>query len=102
MFQKSGPGHVYLLYCPRLGLYKIGMTHDVESVDQRFRQINGAFPHQLLVVASRRFQNAAGVEVELHKRFKDVRVGGEWFALQPGDAALARHRLKYDPTDEPG
>jgi hypothetical protein len=72
------PGHVYLM-ADSTGLYKIGHSKDpssrVKSVTSRANPVT-----LICQIAS---DNAVYLEYELHERFHDERVSGEWFALSP-------------------
>ena len=70
------PGYVYLMACSS-GYYKIGRSNNPEK---RLK----ALTHSALglkLVASKLVDDASVEEKSLHERFKDVRAGGEWFAI---------------------
>jgi len=46
----------------------------------RLRSLQGGCPDRLIVIALIRSDNAAGLEAELHLRFREFRRHGEWFA----------------------
>jgi hypothetical protein len=70
------PGYAYLM-ADSTGLYKIGHSKDpslrVKSVTSRANPVT-----LICQIAS---DNAVYLEYELHERFHDERVSGEWFAL---------------------
>jgi hypothetical protein len=72
------PGYAYLM-ADSTGLYKIGHSKDpssrVKSVTSRANPVT-----LICQIAS---DNAVYLEYELHERFHDERVSGEWFALTP-------------------
>jgi hypothetical protein len=72
------PGYVYLM-ADSAGLYKIGHSKDPST---RLKNVTSrANPVTLICqIAS---DNAVYLEYELHERFHDERVSGEWFALTP-------------------
>lgn len=72
------PGYAYLM-ADSTGLYKIGHSKDPST---RVKQVTSrANPVTLICqIAS---DNAVYLEYELHERFHDERVSGEWFALCP-------------------
>lgn len=72
----------YLYLISGGGLTKIGIADDVKK---RVKTLNLASPVQLEVIASFFVPNAMTVEGELHTRFKDKRVRGEWFDLSQSD-----------------
>lgn len=75
------PGFVYILRSTT-GHYKIGRTKDPEN---RLRIFDVKLPFRVdftLLISSDRHRK---LEQELHRRFADKRLDGEWFALTPED-----------------
>lgn len=68
---------VYFIQCAS-GEIKIGTARDVA---QRLNRLQTAHPEALRVLAV--LPGGLGLERELHERFADIRVGGEWFAPAP-------------------
>lgn len=62
--------------------FKIGRSG---NIPRRLRVLQTAAPHPVTLVASWTGINGVRVERELHARFADRRVTGEWFALMPDD-----------------
>jgi len=67
--------HIYLVYAPDLGRYKIGRSHNPV---QRVRSLGGS-PCAVELVWSGPCGHASLVERALHARFRDQRAHGEWF-----------------------
>ncbi|MEM9926692.1 MAG: GIY-YIG nuclease family protein [Cyanobacteria bacterium P01_D01_bin.50] len=74
----SDYGHIYIVHAIGTNRYKIGLTR--RDVETRFRELNSsqsAYPLELMGSIST--WNVAEVERELHQRFANYRVHGEWF-----------------------
>lgn len=68
--------YLYLLYSES-GLYKIGISNDIEK---RMKALQGASGFKITCLAYYKTkENARTVEGKLHKLFKKFRVEGEWF-----------------------
>lgn len=80
--KKNYPGWIYLLRGEN-GLYKIGMTK--RTPDQRLAEFSPKLPFDSLLVDTIESQDAVRLELEIHERFADKRVRGEWFALNQED-----------------
>lgn len=68
-------GFVYILGNPAMpGLYKVGFTE--RSPSARAEELSGAtaIPCPFDVLCYAEFPNARGVEQEMHKEFKDMRI----------------------------
>lgn len=74
------PVFVYLFRAQN-GLYKIGISNNPAK---RLASL-ATGPVAIELAWSRRFENAKSAERDLHIRFSDKRVRGEWFALEPAD-----------------
>jgi len=81
-------GYIYLGF-DASGLFKIGITNDVEKRLRQFRTANPTFFLLLHIPV----EHPAVVEVELHTKFSDKRVRGEWFCLDGGDLLYIYDRL---------
>lgn len=79
----SRPSVVYLIRAAN-GLVKIGKTFNVVK---RFNTLNIGSPLDLEVVGVIHSENANEIERDLHARFADRRVKGEWFNLSSDDLA---------------
>lgn len=67
---------VYLIRCDATGNTKIGYSRDPRS---RLATLQTASPNRLRLVAC--FDGDESLEADLHQRFRDYRVNGEWFRL---------------------
>lgn len=66
--------YVYLMECG--GKYKIGISRDVE---RRAKQLdNRPFPVNV-ICKSAKIKHAETAEEQLHKKYNEHRIGGEWF-----------------------
>jgi uncharacterized Zn finger protein (UPF0148 family) len=81
--RKTKAGYVYLMSSAN-GLYKIGRSKNVE---QRRGDLNRQFPIQIGVIHSVLCKDYAKVERDLHSKYRQKRVGHEWFRLTPQDVA---------------
>lgn len=81
---------VYLLRCGTY--YKIGMS---DNVAWRVQQLSVALPMEVQHVHTIRTDDPARLEKELHTRFADKRVRGEWFSLDLFDVDELCH---YEPA----
>jgi Meiotically up-regulated gene 113 len=73
-------GYIYIGYDQK-GLFKIGMT---ENVQKRQKQIQNMNPNFYMFLAYK-VDSPAVAEVTIHERFKEKRVVGEWFELTAED-----------------
>lgn len=79
---KALRGYVYLLKMVNGEYYKIGRTKNYQNRLETFG-VKLPFPveYEYILQAKDMYQ----LERELHQRFADKRVGGEWFALSQAD-----------------
>jgi hypothetical protein len=78
-----------------LGPVKIGLTgNSDQALRKRVKDLQTGSPHPLRVLAVLR----GGLRTEslLHSRFRESRVRGEWFALDPGLISLIRYLREID------
>ena len=80
------PMHVYLVRTTE-GLCKIGITQDM---DTRINALKTVVPYGIETLHSLFHKDAKEIERDLHKRFADKRVNGEWFRLDEADIACIR------------
>jgi hypothetical protein len=73
-------GFVYVIHAQGCGLFKIGWAKDPAK---RIRDLQTASPDALELVGSR--PGTLRDEADLHRRFRPLRIRGEWFALAPED-----------------
>ena len=74
----KGGGFIYLLFCENDGIYKIGKA---KNVSERMGNIQPKFPAKTELLHYFFSENYDGAERELHKRYEELRVSGEWFRL---------------------
>ena len=97
------PSYVYLL---RAGLFfKIGKS---DKVSKRIGSIQTANPSKVMLVAKFKCDSsdeARKLEKELHKRYKDRKVSGEWFSFTKEELDLVKEygklksgKLPYCPV----
>lgn len=77
---KTG-GYVYLLQSPTKA-YKIGRTR---NPDNRLETFSVKLPFEVEYTCVIRCDDMYSLEKELHGRFADKRINGEWFNLSPED-----------------
>lgn len=85
----STEGHVYVLYAPDSGYYKIGRT---SSLNERVSSIAGFVPFPIELVHSFQTDNMIRLERGLHRVYETAkkRINGEWFQLSTDDLALLK------------
>lgn len=66
------------------GPIKIGVTKNIRN---RLQQIQGQSPHKVSLISA--FCGSSVLEREIHKRFSDGRLFGEWFSCSPQLIAYA-------------
>lgn len=80
---------IYLLQSE--SLYKIGIAKDVDS---RWKSINN-LPYEVNIISySDLINNPNKIEAELHNKYKNKRVNGEWFSLSPEEVEEVRNYLQ--------
>jgi len=77
------PGYVYLFQRPLDGAYKIGMSSNPTI---RLKQICDKFPGTIRIYTTKT-DNMRKTEAELHQKYNDCRVDGEWFTLSQHDVS---------------
>lgn len=75
------PGFVYLLASSEEGCYKIGRTKDPQRRLKQFKSMIMPAGYECLIET----QNMRQLEADLHIKFKDQRIQGEWFNLTNED-----------------
>jgi hypothetical protein len=89
--KRNTPGYVYILQGDN-GLYKIGSTN---RLDRRIWEVSHYSGVRCELYYSVETANMNELEKKLHKQFKDMRVYGEWFDLNPlelAGAVMAMHK----------
>jgi hypothetical protein len=74
-------GYVYLIQSPT-GSYKIGRSKNIAN---RLKTFNVKLPFEIEIEHVISCSDYRAAERELHKRYADKRVNGEWFALTRDD-----------------
>lgn len=74
--------HVYVIACVKSGepLCKVGIA---SSPERRVRQLSTASPYPLSLVMAARTRHPELAEVLAHSCLAEVRLNGEWFAVDP-------------------
>ena len=78
--KKTTPGYVYLIKSGEH--YKIGRTKNLKT---RVKSFETSLPLGATVVHSFETDDTTEAEIELHARFSDKRINGEWFNLVQDD-----------------
>jgi hypothetical protein len=85
-------GAIYVVYSPRLNLYKIGKSKNVAARIGTIRaDIMDKKAHVVFYLVA---HNMAKAERHLHAKYSYRRVEGEWFDLQKGDIEEIRNMGK--------
>lgn len=87
---KPKPGYVYLLQS-QSGHYKIGLTKNPEH---RAKTFGIQLPFEVEFICLIQTEDMPTLETELHTRFADKRVNGEWFNLAPEDVEYIKGLAK--------
>lgn len=98
-------GQVYIVRIDDTPFYKIGVT--VNRVEQRIASIFGTLcPLEISTIHAIYTNDVYRLESELHRRFNEKRVGGEFFALGAQDVSELvslpsniRYTQPYDNSD---
>ena len=75
---------VYVMFCPRKKLYKLGSSHNAQGRKVQFRVVE-ALLEILYEIPTISRDEAYTLENALKKRFVHGHRGGEWYALEPKD-----------------
>lgn len=84
--KKRAPGFVYLIRS-ETGYYKIGRTVNPEN---RIRTFSVRLPFRIEYEHLIKCADQIALEKELHTKFADKRIDGEWFELTPDDVAYIK------------
>lgn len=80
-------GYVYLIREMNEGHFKIGLTSNPED---RLNHFSVKLPFKVEHTCLIETGDMYTLEAQLHDRFADKRVDGEWFALEPEDVAYIK------------
>ena len=80
-------GWVYLLKSGNH--YKVGRGDDLE---RRVKQVTTALPEKVDLLHAIKTDDPPGIESYWHRRFKEKRLNGEWFALNAADIKAFKRR----------
>ena len=69
-------GYLYLIHCVGFPYYKIGITKDI---DARLSSMQSSLPFQLELEFAVLAENFLIKERELHSKYANNRLNGEWF-----------------------
>lgn len=84
--RKSRPGLIYFLLADN-GLYKIGRT---KNLRKRIKDLGVKLPYDLKLEIVIKTEDMYWLETELHQRFSENQVRGEWFQLNESDLEYIR------------
>jgi len=87
-------------------LYLIEASEDIVKIvisvkpKQRLSSLQTSNPDKLKLVAYTFGGDAGGIESELHEKYADCRLKGEWFDLPKGDYERLKKRVKNDNVEK--
>lgn len=81
--------YIYIIKCKNL--YKIGIS---ERVKKRFQTFNTSNPFELELIFFHPVKLARIVEKDIHHKFSEKRIKGEWFKLNKKDLNSIMSELK--------
>lgn len=76
--EEARRGFVYFIKNPEAGLVKIGRTR---NIDTRIHQLEWEYKSKLSLIKKIPTDNAVLLEKEMHERYSDFHIEGEWFEL---------------------
>lgn len=91
-------GFIYLIKADT-GHYKIGRTKELK---RRMNLFNVNLPFQIELIHTFPSTDYVGAETDLHHRFAEKRVNGEWFQLSDDEVEWLKLIESYDPIDDEG
>jgi len=95
--RKNTNGYVYLIHCKETTFYKIGISKNYYGA--RLQVLQTGCPFELEMIYVIHSNDHCNLEKELHDKFEDKRVRGEWFDL---DEASLDTAIKYlEDTHQP-
>ena len=94
--KKAKEGHIYIVFCNRSKLYKIGMT--CTNPTERFKQLKISNP-DIQQHSTFKTDDVVSTESWLHYVYSDKRVSGEWFELNESDLERIKEILTTEEYD---
>lgn len=85
--EKPTKGLVYLLKIEDRDEYKIGVT---TNLDKRVTQLSTQMPFELEIINTIKSNDIYQLESELHSKFEDKNINGEWFELTNRDISYIK------------
>lgn len=76
-------GYVYFIQKENEDIFKIGMT--TKSPEKRLASIQTGSPDELILYGSISSSQPAKLEKEIHKKYKNHRIRGEWYSIPVGE-----------------
>ena len=95
--RKKKSGYVYLIHCKEATFYKIGISKTNYSL--RLKDLQIGCPFELEMVDVIHSVNYHKLEKELHNKFQEKFVRGEWYDLD--DASLNKLMKYFEDTHQP-
>jgi predicted GIY-YIG superfamily endonuclease len=80
---KKGSGYVYLIKCEGVNYYKIGISKSTPK--NRLSNLQSGCPFKLDYVTIVHCDHYSLIEAQLHRKYRDKNIRGEWFELSPTD-----------------
>lgn len=90
-------GYVYFVRQAEDDIFKIGMTNKVPK--SRLEQLQVNSPFELSIFGLIGTVDARKVEKQLHRKFRDQRLHGEWFSLSEQEAEQALKEFGGEKLD---
>lgn len=82
----NGPGWIYFALSERTGLVKVGYS---TNVPQRMHDLSQLFKTKIQLLHTVRTRFCVADEKLFHSWLSELRVGGEWFAIQSQEIQMA-------------
>ena len=88
---------VYIMQCGEF--FKIGMSNNPE---RRRDHIQTSNPLKVQIIAQKDVPDDKALESELHKKYEDYHIRGEWFAMRIDLVNEIINRHQFDKVKDPG
>lgn len=76
---KAAPGVIYFIQCGDFPIVKVGYTHS-PCIAKRFTSLQTSSPFKLKTLLE--VEGWLEQELDLHSRFRKLRIRGEWYRLE--------------------